>query len=184
MGKISISNNAFIYPMPMTIISAVVDGKPNHLAAAWINRADANPPKIVVALGKSHHTNVGIREHGEFGVSIPHSGMAKEVDRIGIVSGKREDKSKAFEVFYGSLENAPLVSACRLNMSCRVIHRLELDVDELFVADIVEAWADEDCLTGGRPDVKKIDPFVLTMPDNGYWSVGEYIGGAWKIGKP
>lgn len=184
MGKVRISNNAFIYPMPMTIISAVVNGRPNHMAAAWINRADANPPKIVVALGKSHHTNAGIREHGQFGVSIPHRGMVKEVDRVGMVSGRKQDKSGAFEVFYGGLKNAPMVTGCRVTMSCLVLNRIELDVDELFIADIAEAWADEDCLTDGKPDVKKIDPFVLTMPDNGYWSVGEYIGGAWKIGKP
>jgi hypothetical protein len=26
-------------------------------------------------------------------------------------------------------------------------------------------------------------PFTLTMPDNGYWSVGERVGKAWSIGK-
>jgi hypothetical protein len=44
-------------------------------------------------------------------------------------------------------------------------------------------YADEDCLTEGKPDVQKINPFVLTMPDNSYWAVGERIGKAWSIGK-
>jgi hypothetical protein len=30
----------------------------------------------------------------------------------------------------------------------------------------VAAYADEDCLTDGRPDILKINPLVLTMPDN------------------
>jgi hypothetical protein len=33
------------------------------------------------------------------------------------------------------------------------------------------------------PDIKKIKPFLLTMPDNGYWSVGELIGRARSDGK-
>ena len=37
MEKIKIEpNDAFLYPMPMTIIGAVVDGKANFLAAAWV----------------------------------------------------------------------------------------------------------------------------------------------------
>ena len=31
--------------------------------------------------------------------------------------------------------------------------------------------------------MKKIDPFLLTMPDNTYWSLGESIGKAWNAGK-
>jgi hypothetical protein len=32
-------------------------------------------------------------------------------------------------------------------------------------------------------DIKKINPFTLSMPDNRYWSVGENLGKAWSIGK-
>ena len=31
--------------------------------------------------------------------------------------------------------------------------------------------------------MKKIDPFVLTMPDNGYWRLGANVGKAWVAGK-
>ena len=34
----------------------------------------------------------------------------------------------------------------------------------------------------GKPDVKKIRPFLLTMPDNRFWAVGEQVGNAWKDG--
>jgi hypothetical protein len=38
-------------------------------------------------------------------------------------------------------------------------------------------------LTDGKPDVQKINPFTLTMPDNRYWRVGEMAGRAWSDGK-
>jgi hypothetical protein len=47
----------------------------------------------------------------------------------------------------------------------------------------VEAYADADAVTDGKPDLEKIRPFSLTMPDNRYWAVGEYAGQAWESGK-
>ncbi|MBM9537101.1 hypothetical protein [Desulfobulbus alkaliphilus] len=32
-------------------------------------------------------------------------------------------------------------------------------------------------------DIKKMNPFTLTMPDNKYWTVGDNLGKAWNIGK-
>jgi flavin reductase (DIM6/NTAB) family NADH-FMN oxidoreductase RutF len=169
--------------MPMTIISSADGGRINHLAAAWISRCNPSPPLLSVALGKSHFTNPIIRKNGEFGVSIPHTGMVGKVDHVGLVSGKNTDKSHEFEVFYGGLKNAPMVAGCRLALACRVVSIVDLPYDELFIAEIAEAYADESCLTGGKPDIKKIDPFVLSMPDNRYWRVGEFLADAWKVGK-
>ena len=30
--------------------------------------------------------------------------------------------------------------------------------------------------------MKKIRTFLLTMPDNRFWSVGDHVGNAWKDG--
>jgi flavin reductase (DIM6/NTAB) family NADH-FMN oxidoreductase RutF len=107
----------------------------------------------------------------------------EKTDYVGIVSGRAADKSTLFDVFYGELPHAPLIRECPLAMACRVQQTVELAVDTLYIADIVEAFSEERFLTDGRPDVKKMDPFVLTMPDNGYWRVGEKIGTAWSAGK-
>jgi hypothetical protein len=47
----------------------------------------------------------------------------------------------------------------------------------------VAAYSEERYLSDGQPDVHKINPLVLTMPDNRYWTVGEYVGKAWGEGK-
>jgi len=28
-----------------------------------------------------------------------------------------------------------------------------------------------------------MNPLLLSMPDNSYWTVGKYVGKAWNIGK-
>jgi len=47
----------------------------------------------------------------------------------------------------------------------------------------VGAYADEGCMTDGKPDIGKIRPFTLTMPDNRYWRIGPPAGKAWQAGK-
>lgn len=53
----------------------------------------------------------------------------------------------------------------------------------LFIGEIESTYTEKEYLTDGKPDIKKINPAVLTMPDNNYWSVGKNIGKAWNIGK-
>ena len=59
---------------------------------------------------------------------------------------------------------------------------MQLQVNTLFIGEIVEAVCEEACITDGMPDIKKINPFTLTMPDNHYWGVGDPVGRAWRIG--
>ncbi len=183
MSKVKIDSNAFTYPMPMTLVGAMVGDKPNFLAVAWVTRVNYKPPMIAVALGKTHHTNPGIHATKAFSVNIPGVDLMEKTDYCGIVSGKKADKAGLFTVFKGEVTGAPMIEECRLCMECRVIQTVDLPADELFIGEIVGAYADPGCLTDGKPDIKKLDPFTLTMPDNGYWRVGEQVGKAWSEGK-
>ncbi len=183
MDKIKIDSNAYVYPMPMTVIGTMVDGRPNYLAAAWVCRVNFAPPMIGIALGKRHHTNKGIREHKEFSVNVPGEDLIKPVDYVGLVSGEKVDKSKVFESFFGQLKHAPMIRSCPLTMECKVVNTVDLPADEFFIGEILGAYSDQRFLTNGKPDIKKMKPFTLTMPDNGYWSMGEFLGKAWSIGK-
>ena len=60
MEKIKLDKNSFLYPMPMVLVGAVVDGRANFMAVGWVSRVNFNPPMMAVALGKSHYTNAGI----------------------------------------------------------------------------------------------------------------------------
>lgn len=183
MEKIKIAHNAFIYPMPMTVVGTVVEGRINYLAVAWVSRVNVDPPMIGVALGKRHHTNKGIREYQEFSINVSGVDLIRAVDYIGLFSGDKKDKSSVFDSFFGELKHAPMIRNCPLTLECKVVKTVDLPGDEFFIGEIVGAYTEERYLTDGKPDVKKINPFTLTMPDNRYWSVGESVGKAWGIGK-
>ena len=183
MGMIRIDNNVSIYPMPVVLAGAVVGGQANFLAVGWISRVNSRPPMLAMALNKTHHTNGGIREHKEFSINIPDVDLLEKVDYCGLVSGREADKSKLFDVFYGKLRSAPLIRECPLSLACTLVEMVSLPSNDLFIGEIVEAYAEENALTAGSPDITKMQPFTLTMPDNTYWKIGGRAGKAWDAGR-
>ena len=183
MKKIRIDENAYPYPMPMVLLGTLVEDRPNFMAVGWVMRVNFQPPMIAVSLGKSHYTNGGIHASGVFSVNIPGIDLLAKVDHCGLVSGRDADKSALFTVVPGQKTGAPLIEECPVCMECTLTTVLDLPSNEMFVGQIVGAYADPDRCSAGKPDITKIKPFTLTMPDNQYWAIGESAGRAWSIGK-
>ncbi len=183
MDKIRLEPRTFLYPMPTTLVGANVEGKPNFEAIAYAGIVNHSPPAISVASNKRHYTNIGIRANGTFSVNIPSAEMMLITDYCGITSGKKVDKSKLFEVFYGELETAPMIRECPLCMECRVIDTLVITTMEAFVGEIVAVYTEERYLSEGLPDITKIDPIIFAMHQNHYYRVGDYLGKAYSVGK-
>ncbi len=183
MEKVKLGARPYLYPMPVVLVGAQVKGKPNFLTVAFVGIANFKPAIIAVALGRHHYTNSGIKLNKTFSVNIPSEEMVKAVDYCGIYSGHKVDKSEIFQTFSGRLKTAPMISQCPITMECKLIKSLRFGIDELFLGKIVEIYADKKCLSNGEPDLKKIKPLLLTMPDNKYWEAGKCRGQAWKIGK-
>ena len=89
MDKINLGSTIPAYPMPVSLVGAHVDGKPNFLAVAWFTMVSYKPPRIAIALGKGHYTNPGIKENKTFSVCLPSEDMAEITDYCGLVSGKK-----------------------------------------------------------------------------------------------
>jgi flavin reductase (DIM6/NTAB) family NADH-FMN oxidoreductase RutF len=184
-ARIDLGPQGFIYPMPMTLVGADLESGPNFMPIAWINRVQMSPPRLAAGMNKNHATNAGIREHGQFSVNIPSVDMVAVTDWCGLHSAARGgDKAAQFEIVRGSLEHAPMIAECPVSLECRVSQVVDLGSHELFVADIVATWSEERFLDeAGKPDIAKVRPFTLTMPDNRYWALGEHIADAWAVGR-
>ncbi|MFX0041071.1 MAG: flavin reductase family protein [Promethearchaeota archaeon] len=174
--------------MPVALIGANVNGKPNFETLAYVGIVEADPPMISIASWETHYTNIGIKENGTFSVNTPTEDLAELVDYCGIVSGKEVDKSKVFDIFYGDLKTAPMVKVSPLNLECKVVKTFKIkeivDVEEgheIFIGQIVNAYADEDCLMEGIPDISKLNTYTYSR--NNYWKVGEKLAPAFEIGK-
>lgn len=182
MEKEKIGNNFFI-PMPVVLVGAQVDGRANFMTVGWCSRVNAAPPMIACAIGNSHFTPKGIAETKTFSVNIPPRSLVEKTDYCGIVSGAKTDKSEVFEIFYGGLETAPMISECPVTIECSLVRTVPLQTNSIYIGEIAGVYADGRVIKNGKADFTEIDPVFLTMPDNNYWSLGDHAGDAWKAGR-
>ena len=68
-------------------------------------------------------------------------------------------------------------------MECKLIKTIEIGNDTLFIGEIVNTYTEDKYLSDGKPDITKIRPFGVTMPDNNYWLIGGWLEKAWSVGK-
>ena len=183
MDKINLGSTIPAYPMPVSLVGAYVEGKPNFLAVAWFTMASYKPPRIAITLGKRHYTNPGIKENKTFSVCLPSEDMVEITDYCGIVSGKKTDKSEIFDLFYGELKTAPLIRDCPLCMECKLVEIVKSGPNEIFIGEIVGTYTEDRFLTDGKLDFRKMKPLILSHSDTSYWRLGEQVAKAWNIGK-
>ena len=186
MQKTAIGPQTLMYPMPILLIGANVDNKPNIMAIAWCGIANADPPMISLAIRKNRYTLKGINQNMTVSVNIPSHDLVKEIDYCGMVSGSKVDKVDVckFKVFYGKLDNAPLIEQCPINLECKVVHILDLGTHSFVISQIEETHVSDSCMTNGQPDVDKINPIAyIGGSAKQYQAMGEVLAKAFSIGK-
>lgn len=183
MMKTKLGGINVLYPTPTTIVGAIVEGKPNFITIAHIGIVNhAQPYLISLSIAKAHYTNAGIKENKAFSVNIPSEDLVVATDYVGLVSGKKTDKSKVFEVFYGNLKKAPMIAECPVNMECKLYDIYDTPTHDLFIGEIFETYADESVLEKGKVDLARVKPLLFDMSSVKYWSVGQPVAGCWNVG--
>ena len=98
--KKKIGNSNVLYPMPVTIVGALVNGKINFINIAHVGILNASSPHIIsLGMGKIHHTNAGIRENKTFSVNILSQDQMVEMDYVGMVSAARPTSPECLRPF-------------------------------------------------------------------------------------
>ena len=170
-----------LYPMPTTIVGALVDTKPNYTTIAHVGIMDLG--SISLGMNKVHYTNVGIKENGTFSVNIPPVHMVKQTDYCGLVSGRNFNKATLCKTFYGKLKTAPMIEECPINMECKLVKTVDFPNHDVFVGRIIATYSDDEVLTGDAVDFEKVQPILFSMNNQDYWRLGKRLAKAWSIGK-
>jgi flavin reductase (DIM6/NTAB) family NADH-FMN oxidoreductase RutF len=184
VDKVKMGPQTWLFPLPALLIGTTINGAPNFMTAAWGSIVNAEPPMVAIAIRRSRYTRKGIEQGGAFSVNVASASQARQVDFCGIESGSKTDKVArcGFTVFSGSLDKAPLIQECPLNLECTVAQIVELPTHSLVIANIVETHVSEDCLTGGKLDAAKVDPIVYVTSPRTYARLGESVGDAFSAG--
>jgi flavin reductase (DIM6/NTAB) family NADH-FMN oxidoreductase RutF len=82
---------------------------------------------------------------------------------------------------YGTVDKAPMIKECPVNILCKLIQTMDLPTQEVFIGKVVETYVAKECMTNEKPDIKKINPLLLG--GGFYWELGNKAGNVFSDGK-
>jgi len=183
MSKIKLDQRFSPYQMPSVIIGTIVNEKPNFMLCTWVSRVNRNPPLWMASINKNHYTMEGIQESNTFSMNFPSVTLVKEMDYVGITSGRKIDKSSIFNLFYGDTE-APMIEECALNIELTVKDLIELPDHFIVLGTAINTYINEQNLTDNKPDIQKMKLIIYfgVEKEPTYWTICEKLGNAFKQG--
>ncbi len=133
-------------PGPVVLVTSMYRSHPNVMTAAWVAPLGFDPPMISIAIHPGRLTHEFISKSETFGLSIPTLDLSKAIHHCGVASGNDVDK---FEVAGLTPEDpeeidAPRIQECIAQIECGVIQRVTAADHDLFIAQILNASADDD----------------------------------------
>ena len=182
--KKNIKTTEAIFPMPVLMIATYnEDGTVDVMNAAWGTMLDRN--QVILNLTETHKTVKNIKERKAFTVSLADAKHVKEADYFGMVSGnntKDKFERSGLTVTKSELVDAPIINEFPICMECTFI---EYQSDEYgcgIIGKIVNVSADEEIMTDGIVDIKKLEAIAFDPYTHGYYKVTDRVGDAFKIG--
>lgn len=170
-----------LYPKPLTIIGAEVDGKVNWLTVG--HTSIIGHDRILVSMSKNHYTNQGIRRSNRLSVNLVSREILQKADYVGGVSGASIDKSDVFGYHWGE-HGTPVIDASPLTMECNVEDIYETEGFDNFVCSVVNTYAAPEVLDdNGNLDYTRLKPVLFEFPTYSYIATGEIIGKCLNLDK-
>ena len=170
-----------LYPMPVTVVGTMANGKPNWLLVAHVGILGHD--KILISCAKPHYTNQFIKETGKVSVNLVDEALLPKADYVGCVSGRKEDKSNVFKYEIGE-GSAPIITESPLVMECSVVDNYETDTFDNFILKIDNTYAEEAMIgENGKLNYEALKPVLFEMPTYKYLATGKVLGNCMKLEK-
>lgn len=172
--KKNIGNVLALYPKPMTVVGAEVEGKVNWLVVG--HTGIIGHDRVLVSMSKSHYTNQGIRKSKKLSINLVSREMLPQADYVGSVSGASVNKSGVFKYHWGE-NGTPVIDASPLTMECNVEDIFETEGFDNFICSIANTYAAPEVLDSeGKLDYTQLKPVLFEFLTYSYIATGEIIG--------
>lgn len=147
---------------PTVLVSARYAGIDNVMAASWACALDYAPPKLTVVLDKTAKTRELVENSGHFVIQVPTVAQLNLTYQVGhrSLSDQPEKLARSgVELFGIDGHDQPFVVGCAAWLACRLIlEPHNQDRYDLFIGEIVGAWADTRVFSDGRWNFETADP--------------------------
>ena len=139
---------------PTVLVSSHFDGVDNVMAAAWACALDFAPPKLTVVLDKAVKTRELVEASGRFVVQVPTVALLDLTNEVGNRSlAGHPDKlvDAGVELLRLAGDALPFVAGCAAWLECRLVPEPHNQASyDLFIGEVVAAWADERVFRDGH----------------------------------
>jgi len=185
--KISLGSKTLLYPTPVLLVGTYDEHyKANLMCAAWGGICCSKPVCVNVSLRAATYSHKAIIERKAFTLGIPSDSQVKEADYMGITTGNKVDKfaDVGWKAVKSDLVDAPYAAEIPFVVECKLIQTIELGLHTLFIGEVVDVKAEERILgEKGLPDMNKLNPLSFSPGNRKYFSMGNFAGDAFSIGK-
>lgn len=167
---------------PTVLVSASHGGVDNVMSAAWSCALDFAPPKVTLVLDKATATRALVEKSGYFVLQVPNVGQLQLTYEVGHVSANdTPDKlAKAgVELFRVEGYDVPLVAGSSAWLICKVLPEPRNEqVYDLFIGEVVAAYADERVFSDGHWHFETADPSLRSLhyiAGGNFYAIGEAV---------
>ncbi len=151
--KIKVEYLEFMWPMRHFLITCGdISGESNIIAVSFCMPVSKEPPLIVCAIGRGTYSYKLIKSTKEFIVNVPSEDLKAEIYYCGFHSGHHVDKFKETGLTPQPARQlrVPIIDECVAHMECKLKQEVEVGDKNLFIGEVVEAYADEDIVKGKK----------------------------------
>ena len=151
--KIDVEFFEFMWPMRHFLITCGdIKRKSNIIAVSFCMPVSKEPPLIACAIGKRTYSCELIESTKEFIINIPAKELKPKIYYCGFHSGYQVDKFKETGLTPQPARKVkvPIINECLAHMECKVRQEIKTGDKNLFIGEVIEAYADEALVKGER----------------------------------
>ena len=167
---------------PAVLVSARHGGVDDVMAASWACALDFAPPKLTVVLDKATRTRALVEGSGLFVIQVPTAAQLQLTHAVGTHSlGDMPDKlaRAGAELFGFDGHDQPFVAGCSAWLACRLVPEPHNQATyDLFIGEVVGAWADTRVFRDGHWQFQDADPSLRSLhyiAGGQFYAIGESL---------
>lgn len=167
---------------PAVLVSARHGGVDDVMAASWACALDFAPPKLTVVLDKATRTRALVEASGLFVIQVPTAAQLQLTHTVGThsLSDMPDKLARAgVELFEFDGHDQPFVAGCAAWLACRLVPEPHNQhAYDLFIGEVVAAWADTRVFRDGHWHFQDADPSLRSLhyiAGGQFYAIGESL---------
>ncbi|MEA2006417.1 MAG: flavin reductase family protein [Acidobacteriota bacterium] len=129
-----------------------IKGKSNIIALSFCMPLSKEPPLIACTIGRETYSCKLIEDTKEFIVNVPSKELKPKIYYCCFHSGHHVDKFKETGLTPqpGRKVRVPIIDECIAHMECKLKQEIKAGDKNLFIGEVIEAYADEAVMKGEK----------------------------------